>query len=125
VPCSHHPQSLTRICRGHVVVQPDGRRCSFVSESHHELAATRAFHMNVRWLVFSRRGVDIDAERALVVHLDHAPIYNPALGYVQPSGGVPNRGLLLTLRSAFWARVHVARAAETQVVRRTSFLSEA
>ena len=130
--CLHHPQGLARIRRGHVVVQPDRRRCPFVSESNHEFTTARALHMNVRRLVFARRCVEVDAEGTFVVHLYHGANLKPSVGLCPaplwtPWGGVPNPGLDLTGQAA-WVRGvrlaahaparHSAPAGQPQSVRR-------
>jgi hypothetical protein len=53
--CLNNPQSLARIRSTHVMVQPQSGHDPFVTQSHHNLAATGALHMDVRRLVLARR----------------------------------------------------------------------
>lgn len=82
--CLNDPQCLARVCGTHVMVQPHGRCGPLVPEPYHHFATSGALHMDVWWLMFSRRRVDIDAKRALFVHLDQPETYNLTLGYVHP-----------------------------------------
>lgn len=65
------PERLASFSRAHVMILPQGRRRFLITNANQHLSAARGFHVNVRWLVFPRRRVNVDAERAFLVYLDH------------------------------------------------------
>ena len=81
--CLNDPQRLARICGTHVVVQPQGWSGLLIAEPHHYFTTSSALYVDVGRLVLARRRIDVGTKRSFLVHLDHAAIYNPTLGYVQ------------------------------------------
>lgn len=80
--CLDYPQRLARVRGTHMMVKPKSWSGLLFAESNNHFSASRALHVNVGRLVLARRRVHVDAERTFFVHLDHAAIYNPSLGYV-------------------------------------------
>ena len=65
------PERLAGFSDAHVMILPQGRRRVLITDTNQHLASARGFYMDVGRLMFSRRRVDVDAERAFLVYLDH------------------------------------------------------
>jgi hypothetical protein len=58
--------------RFHMVILPKRGRRLLVTEENQHLAPSSGLDVHVGWLVFSRRGVHINAESTFLVNFHHA-----------------------------------------------------